>query len=85
MTDKNRSVKFSKRHYEVIAKILRGGHVRISEEPGETITYMSAGRFAEIYDLAREFAEEFERDNPLFSRSRFLNACGVPDNETRED
>lgn len=54
----------SKKHYIVTAEILAESVFANEEE--KTITCM-------------RFAKMFENDNPLFNKSKFLTACGIPD------
>lgn len=58
---------FSKQHYAAIATLLRHGR------PGFVL---DEGQKAVVAD---SFADMFEKDNPLFDRSRFMNmALGWP-------
>lgn len=54
---------FSRRHYEMIARVLRE-HAPDHDESVARVAYTLAG--------------EFKRDNPSFSTERFLRASGVP-------
>lgn len=55
-----RGIRFNKRHYEFLAAIFRENRKHWGLTNVETI--------------ARAFADAFERDNPFFSRERFLDA-----------
>lgn len=59
--------KFSKKTYELVAEEIaaqafNNGH------PDVMIT---------LANLANHFANQFEKDNVMFDRKRFLKACGV--------
>ena len=54
----------SKKHYEAIAKIFKKNHVELSNADIDFI-------------VCRDFADYFEKDNPLFQRYKFLVACGL--------
>ena len=54
---------FSKRHYEWLAR---------------WITNLDL--YEDVYEeIAHKLADELERDNPKFDRTRFLKACDVDD------
>ena len=57
----------SRKHFEVIAEILRQQH---GGDPN-TCDYLV------IYDTAHDLAEYFAIENPNFNRERFLKAAGV--------
>jgi hypothetical protein len=60
----------SKKHFELIARVLR----EYNERPGVTDTER------ETYaQLAQTFATELRAENPRFDRSRFLAACAGRD------
>lgn len=54
---------FSKRHYVVIANVLRGEYAQSGEHEHER---------AMVYIVADALADEFGRDNPAFNREHFL-------------
>lgn len=54
---------FSKRHYVVIANVLRGEYAQSGEHEHER---------AMVYIVADALADELERDNPSFNREHFL-------------
>lgn len=57
----------SRKHFEVIAEILRDQHV------GDPNTH----DYLVIYDTAHDLAGYFATENPNFDRERFLKAAGV--------
>ena len=58
------ATKFSKRHYEVVAKVLKGvKEVSKSKNEKPIISFMISS-----------FVLEFERDNSLFDKERFIEA-----------
>jgi hypothetical protein len=71
---------FTRRHYEVIAREIRAaissGRADIEKANADEsfrITQQQLG----IEKIARALSIEFERDNPNFNRTRFLEACNV--------
>jgi len=57
----------TKKDYELIATAL-------------VMTHTSAFNGTEGYKLTCEYmADELERDNPRFDRTKFLTACGIED------
>jgi hypothetical protein len=56
-----RTIRFNRRHYEVLAAVFR--EIR-RDSPDFDIGY-----------VASRLADAFERDNPFFSRERFMDAC----------
>lgn len=62
---------FSKRHYEYLARALRRAAAQAQ----------SAEKRAVIRYTAFYLADELSKDNPAFSRVKFLIACGLEDAE----
>lgn len=52
---------FTKKHYEMIAGVLRAVHAEDRRYGGDS-----------TYNVAHALADMFERDNPKFARERFL-------------
>ena len=55
-----KGIRFNKRHYEFLAAIFRENR--------------TSWGLTNIQTIARAFADAFERDNPFFNRTRFLEA-----------
>lgn len=55
----------TKKHYEMVAKILKRENTRVGGDDGM------------IESIATLLAIEFKLDNPNFDRTKFLKACGV--------
>ena len=55
-------VKFQKRHYEDIAKVIK---------------YSKSFNLVYKKELVNSFCDMFIEDNKLFSRTRFIKACGL--------
>ena len=56
---------FQRRHYQAIAEVLQECH-RLAPDPYSART---------VYDVKQSLAQMLSRDNPDFSRERFLKAC----------
>jgi hypothetical protein len=56
--------KFTQHHFEVITEVLRYHRA-------------ARGDTAELREISEAFARTFARDNPRFSRARFLSAIGI--------
>ena len=54
---------FSKQHYEFVAALLRANRTAYNVEVWE--------------QLLMHYATTFKRDNPRFSMTRFMQACGL--------
>jgi len=68
---KNQGVGMTKKHYIAIAQALKDARPIHSAN-------LSADIANGVLDsAARNLSEAMQRDNPLFDRSRFLDACGV--------
>ena len=59
--------RFAKRHYIVIAEVLR-----------EAVSTGQSSLFPEFANTVDTLSHLFARDNPRFSRDRFFDACGIP-------
>lgn len=60
-------------HFEAIASIIK--YNRDMNYPADKSGYgLVAAKL-----IAVEMADYFEKENPLFNRSRFLTACGIND------
>lgn len=69
----------TRKHYEAVAKILFDFQRRIETDLDEAdfdieefLSLLGSGEI--VRDLAVEFADLFEADNPKFDRSRFFDA-----------
>jgi len=66
--------KFSKGHYEVIAKVLNeykpAGWGYISDE--------SQAKYDTAQYIAEDLSNLFQKDNPSFNNVLFMKACGFP-------
>ena len=76
-------MKFSKGHFEAIAKILKEHNQRAQHST--PLNHCSKVSFARmdcpaclITDLAYAFANQFTESNDRFDRARFFAACGYP-------
>ncbi len=58
----------SRENFEEIAKIIKDNDTRHLED----ITRKYKG-----INIIKDLADYFQKDNPRFNRSRFLDACGV--------
>ena len=58
---------FTRKHFEAIAEILRTE--RVGRPASHNIT---------VDAISHRMVEFFERENPEFSRDKFLQACGLP-------
>lgn len=58
----------TKKNYEAIAKILQ-----------PTLTYS----LDDLSPIAHNLADYFQTDNKLFDRARFLQACGIENNDSK--
>jgi hypothetical protein len=61
----------TRKDYETIATII-DRHVDITSRSALDIITVEV-----LFDLARNLADSFEKDNEAFDRERFLAACGV--------
>lgn len=66
--------RYSKRHYEDVAKLLS----TVTVEHGTSME-AGLGGVACLTQVMYDFADLFTADNPLFDRDRFLKACGLDD------
>ena len=62
---------YSKRDYEMVAANLRA-EIEANDMPDN----LAAMARETVRNLAQRFADRFERDNPRFNRTQFLNASG---------
>ena len=67
----------SRKHFEDIARILKGNSAPVEDSTPAFVEGWEAGREAMRHDLAKYFAEFFATQNPNFDRQRFLKAAGV--------
>lgn len=78
--DARRGILMSKKHFELVARILRE---QLSADPradSRELAYANMGARAVLIATAEAFADAFAKENPRFDRDRFLTACGI-DNE----
>jgi hypothetical protein len=64
--------RYSKKDYEMIAATLEK-HSNPLLSPGMVARIQEAT----VKSIAQDLAVQFAEDNPMFSRERFLKACGV--------
>lgn len=64
---------YTKRDYELVAKILHKA-ARFEPDPSIFADPAHGGERVRL-TIAKLFADEFEADNKSFDRSRFLKAC----------
>jgi len=79
--------KFSKQHYELIAKILRTqldnrtrifGYVKADTDRWAELYALAAARIS-IKDIATDFHNVFRLDNDRYDAERYFLACGMDD------
>lgn len=61
---------FTKKHFEAVAEVIRD--VRAKHTVPNSVETMQS-----TAEIAKRFASMFATSNPRFSRSSFLEACGV--------
>jgi len=59
---------FGKRHYQIVAKVLRTKAKEEEENYGNSYV---------IEELSFDFCNIFAEDNPNFDKGKFLKACGA--------
>lgn len=60
---------FTKKHYEVVARVLKNSAASVTQLPGDT-TEIQLG----ITAVASMLIEEFAKDNPRFNKQAFIEA-----------
>lgn len=71
--------KFSQRHYEAIAELLRGVDDAIDEvEPDDQSPYQ-ADQHVGVHEVRMALVELFKQDNPRFNPDKFVKASYPPD------
>lgn len=63
---------FTKQHYKAIAEII-GKEI----DPSCLISEDACDTCKAVERIARTLTDYFEKDNPLFDRKKFLDACGI--------
>lgn len=58
-------IKLTKKDYVLIARAIKGGTVYHDE------------RYINKVSFVNDLIEQLEKDNPLFNRSKFREACGI--------
>lgn len=62
----------TRQHYKAIAEMIR------KQYKNESTSVAVYARPA-VIEIARELADYFASDNPLFDRNKFMAACGIDD------
>ena len=66
---------WAKKDYELVARILRDAQREYNATAARIDYEGNAGSSFMLLTIATHFANEFQRDNPRFDRTRFLKAC----------
>lgn len=69
----------TRKDYERFARMIRD-RVAIIRKMDDPQSEWARGAFDSLALLARDFADDAERDNPRFDRKRFMSACGLTEN-----
>lgn len=68
----------TRKDYERMARMIRDRLAIIRKMDGDS--EWRRGAFDALALLARDYADDAERDNPRFDRKRFMTACGLTEN-----
>lgn len=68
----------TRKDYEKLSQMIRN-RLSVIRKMDTTDSDWYRGAFDGLLMLARDYADDFERDHPRFDRQRFLDACGLLD------
>lgn len=71
---------FTKKHYEMIAKVIANNMPVLSEDPIPLSGILYDARKSKVLSIAAELAVMFSNDNPRFDHNKFYKMANVGEN-----